>query len=121
MRGVGRCLGCHVERRHAEAAVSAPCGSDWGREMLAGHRERGHRISVAFVERRRELPSPLLICLQCGSWAEAGTAKGLLGQCSGQPSRHAADAIRRVRRGLCPKAGKAAREGVVSDLIPALA
>ena len=86
--------------------------------MLSGSHARGHRIFVAFVERQDEIPSPLLICLKCGCWAETGVSKGLLGEC-GRPSRHASDAIARAKRGLYPKAGKAARGGVVADLVPA--
>ena len=119
LRGVGRCVGCHISRKHEEAARGAPCRSDWGKVMLVGSRARGHRIFVALVERLGEQPSPLLICLACGCWAESGISRGLTTSCTSRPTRNAEAAIARVRRGLCPKAGKAARGGIVSELIPA--
>ena len=76
----------------------------------------GHRIFAADVVRPGEEAGPLLICMECGAYAEAGGSAALRGQCRATPSKHAADAISRVRRGLLPKPGKAAKGEVVQHL-----
>ena len=72
----------------------------------------------------------MLICMACGAWAETGASAALRQWCRRAPgdgsdkpspqvlSKHAADAIARVRKGSFPKPGKAAKGGIVVNLSP---
>ena len=114
-RGLLRCAACMVPRsRTGAAAAPCPGKAAWLTELVA--QPQGHRLYAADVVRPGETPGPLVICMKCGSWTESGCSAALRDECNDKPSsKHAASAIDRARRGLFPKPGKAAKEGMVQS------
>ena len=118
VRGLLRCQCCAVRWDCTAAASCTRCVgfSQFFEQVTDSGRSNGHQLFRASVCRPGEDAAPLLGCFRCGAWCETGKSLALLGQCK-RPSRHGADAIRRVRLGLYPKAGKAGRGGVVEGLV----
>ena len=117
-RGVSRCSVCGAERSQTGAATRLCAGRrPWFVELA--FRSRGHQLLVADVLRPSEDPSLLVLCASCGAYAESGRSGALESDCLAVPaSKHAADAIRRVRQGKFPKPGKAAAHCTVEKLQP---
>ncbi len=117
--GVRRCMSCLVRADHRGGAEAMHCQGDRGWSILGGPAASTHELFVAVVRRTDEDPSPLFLCVRCGCWAETGVSQGLLRECSrGFASKSAKGAVDRIRQGLHPKFGAAARGGVVDDLSP---
>ena len=65
------------------------------------------------------LPTGLVICMECGSWSEVGASRAMKQECKGHPpSKHAINAIRRVKQGLHPKPGASTKGASIEGLVP---
>ena len=119
LRGIRRCLRCHVWESHHDAAAGKECQGDWGRSILEGPAASSHDLMCASVYRAGEGNTPLLICMCCGAWMETGFSPRLAEPCRRRfASKSAEYAVQRIRRGQFPKPGASARGALVDDLVP---
>ena len=115
--GISRCRVCLTVRTRQPGIC--PGAAESFRQQLVSAPLRGHRMWVAgaippdgLAEKR-----PLMACMVCGGWSLGGRSELLAAQCA-PPSKHGAVAIRRLRRGVFPRAARRWEGTTVAHLMP---
>ena len=104
-RGAMRCKRCLCQR--SGTTPVCPGFSATFCQVLTSAPSRGHRLwaAEALPPGGCSAPLPFLACVRCGAWRTVGKSVRLDGQCVA-PSKHGQSAIRRMRRGLFPRADR---------------
>ena len=116
-RGATRCKRCLCQRSSTTSACPGVAAAFC--RVLTGASARGHRIwaAEAVPPGGCSAPLPFLACIQCGAWRTVGNSARLDGQCAA-PSKHGMSAIRRMRRGVFPRADRRWTGYSLADLMP---
>ena len=116
-QGITRCQKCLITRSNRVQACSGAANKF---QQVAGDALRnGHSLWVAEAVLPVGLAPglPFAACIKCGGWATVGRSQLMSEPCL-PPSKHGAYAIRRMRRGLFPRAERRWTGMTLSQAMP---